>query len=269
MTNRLYRAARADGCKICLSGEGSDNALLKGAYAYLNVVRDVPLKDLARELPYFVLRSNYSGAGILARAYLRPMMPKLWQMLKRFRPRLDETGWKLAPTPPPDEYLPAPEFSSRGGQTAYEIITSGHYAFRFAYFDALAAFNGFEERYSFLDRRLVDFSLQIPPRLRFRGGVSKLILRQAFADLLPEKISSRQGNTHLGDVIAPGVLEKEHQKINALLDEARVVDYGLIEQDQLRKVWDACRVNQDLCAYNMLTDVFPIEYWLRSLENDL
>ncbi len=267
LTNRLYGAARGDGCRVCLSGEGSDNALLKGAYIYLDVLRDVPLKHLREELPYFIARSGHSWLGILARAYLRPAMPNFWRVLKRFKRRPEEMGWKVPTLPPPDEYLPVPEFSSQGGRTAYETLTRGHYAFRLAYFDILAASNGFEERYPFLDRRLVEYSLQIPPHLRFRRGTSKLILRQAFADILPAKISSRKGNTHLGDVIEPGVLGEERQEIEALLTNARVVSGGLIDEGQLRETWNTYVEKRDQNCYHMLMDVLPIEDWLRFLED--
>lgn len=46
---------------------------------------------------------------------------------------------------------------------------------------------GIDVRAPFLDRRLLEFALAIPPRLWFREGWSKWLLRQAMAGLLPEQ----------------------------------------------------------------------------------
>ncbi len=47
-----------------------------------------------------------------------------------------------------------------------------------------------EVRSPFLDHRVAEFAMKIPPEYKLRNGVHKFILKRAFADLLPEKISS-------------------------------------------------------------------------------
>jgi asparagine synthase (glutamine-hydrolysing) len=48
-----------------------------------------------------------------------------------------------------------------------------------------------EVRAPFLDHHVVEFALRIPPEYKLRGGTHKLILKKAFADLLPEQIVNR------------------------------------------------------------------------------
>ena len=49
-----------------------------------------------------------------------------------------------------------------------------------------------ESRVPFLDRRLVEFCLALPSENRISGGLTKVILRDSLADLLPEKIRRRR-----------------------------------------------------------------------------
>jgi asparagine synthase (glutamine-hydrolysing) len=49
-----------------------------------------------------------------------------------------------------------------------------------------------ESRAPFLDVRLVEFTLGLPDSLKLADGTTKVVLRRALADVLPEKISGRK-----------------------------------------------------------------------------
>jgi len=49
-----------------------------------------------------------------------------------------------------------------------------------------------EVRSPFLDHRVAEFAMKIPPEYKLRNGVHKYVLKRAFADLLPEKIVNRR-----------------------------------------------------------------------------
>jgi asparagine synthase (glutamine-hydrolysing) len=51
--------------------------------------------------------------------------------------------------------------------------------------------NSLEARSPFLDTALVEYVATLPDELKLRGGLTKVILKQAFADLLPPEISTR------------------------------------------------------------------------------
>jgi asparagine synthase (glutamine-hydrolysing) len=51
---------------------------------------------------------------------------------------------------------------------------------------------GVEGRYPFLDHRLVELALSIPPRLNFHHGWNKYVMRMALGDLLPPTIQWRR-----------------------------------------------------------------------------
>ena len=51
--------------------------------------------------------------------------------------------------------------------------------------------NSLEARCPFLDRELTEFAARLPDGLKLRGQRTKVVLREAFADLLPQAIDRR------------------------------------------------------------------------------
>ena len=60
--------------------------------------------------------------------------------------------------------------------------------------DRVSMAHGVEARVPFLDPALVELALRLPGRLKVRDGVEKWVLRQAFADALPEYVATRAKN---------------------------------------------------------------------------
>lgn len=58
--------------------------------------------------------------------------------------------------------------------------------------DKMSMAHSVETRVPFLDHKLVEFSATIPEHLKYKGSVSKYILRQAMADILPKSVRSRK-----------------------------------------------------------------------------
>jgi len=64
--------------------------------------------------------------------------------------------------------------------------------------DRVASASGIEPRDPFLDLRLIDFCLSLPPEQLQSQGWPKLVLRNAMAGLLPDSVRWRRGKQHLG-----------------------------------------------------------------------
>nr|MDT0522853.1 asparagine synthase C-terminal domain-containing protein [Streptomyces sp. DSM 41633] len=58
--------------------------------------------------------------------------------------------------------------------------------------DRMALAHSVEARYPFLDRRVLDFALTVPTRLKVGPGGEKLIVRQAAQGLVPPEIAHRE-----------------------------------------------------------------------------
>ena len=55
-----------------------------------------------------------------------------------------------------------------------------------------------ESRVPFLDHKLVEFCLSLPPSFKCQGGVTKRILRSSLCDLLPARVVGRLQKTGFG-----------------------------------------------------------------------
>lgn len=66
-------------------------------------------------------------------------------------------------------------------------------------YDRVASASGIEPRDPFMDIRVVQFCLDLPPEQVERDGWRKMILRRAMDGLLPDKIRWRKGKEHLGE----------------------------------------------------------------------
>lgn len=58
--------------------------------------------------------------------------------------------------------------------------------------DKISMAHSLEMRVPFLDYKVVQFALNIPSKLKYRGNCEKYILKQAFKDILPEFVLKRQ-----------------------------------------------------------------------------
>ena len=64
--------------------------------------------------------------------------------------------------------------------------------------DRTSMSHSIESRVPFLDHKLVEFCLSLPPSFKFQGGVTKRILRSSLCDLLPARIVGRLQKTGFG-----------------------------------------------------------------------
>jgi asparagine synthase (glutamine-hydrolysing) len=71
--------------------------------------------------------------------------------------------------------------------------------------------HGIEARLPFLDYRLVEFNLGLPPEYKIYNGMTKFILREAMHGVLPDKISRRVDK--LGFVTPEEIWMKKHQQL--------------------------------------------------------
>jgi asparagine synthase (glutamine-hydrolysing) len=95
--------------------------------------------------------------------------------------------------------------------------------------DRIAMANSIEGREPFLDHRLVEFSLALPSRLKYRQGVGKWALRQAMRGILPDEIIDRpkQGFGTPMEEWLRGAFGREAQEAvrGSSLRERRLLDY--------------------------------------------
>ncbi len=134
--------------------------------------------------------------------------------------------------------------------------------------DAAASAWSLEARYPFWDKRMVDFCLHVPARLRLRRGWGRWILRQAMENTVPENVRWRRDKTDF----SPNLLQGIRNEIDAALDLLQNRTFLTQEyinvattQDRLRQLKSGSDVGMQDVSAALRTIAFGS--WLQSLEN--
>lgn len=193
---------RRRGIRVCLSGLGGDEWFTGSYLHYADLLRDSRVFDLL-EQSRSDRKLHRLGTVILpryplVRAGLWPLLPgTLRRAINRCRgprfPRwldpdfVKRTGLldRIAEPSTPRR------FRDRTSEHVYRAGTSGRAQHSLELNDRFAAGHGFEYRYPFHDRRLVEFALAVPEAQRWRGDQTKFVLRTAMSRILPPLVRGR------------------------------------------------------------------------------
>ena len=129
--------------------------------------------------------------------------------------------------------------------------------------DMASMANSLEARGPFLDHRVVELALAMPIRrkLRLRGGRSKVVLKQAFADLLPDKIKSRP-KMGFGVPINRWFREELKDELRAILLDPVAINRGLFRREAVERLIDEHVQNRRDHAYRLWA-LLMLELWFR------
>jgi asparagine synthase (glutamine-hydrolysing) len=118
----------------------------------------------------------------------------------------------------------------------------------------------------FLDRGVVEAALAVRPDERTNPGAFKPLLDAAVAGTVPDRLRARATKGHYSDDTAWG-LHRNRGRILQLLDDARLVDRGLVDADAARDAVQRSRGRDERLA--SLTDMVSCERWLRWTGRDV
>jgi asparagine synthase (glutamine-hydrolysing) len=215
----LYEAARADGARIVLGGDGGDEVfgtrtaliadrLVQGrlpsavglARRHPGIVEPPPLHRVLRGvleigfdtyLPHLLEDAvrQARGPAEYAPAWLHPSEARLL-----FEAR-DQTSWKRHAGP-------------RWWALLADGITRNHA--RLGLFDEMRTSvgrHGLDYRHPLLDFDLVDLALRLPPELSFEPAFNRPLMREAMRGSLPEEVRTRPTKTNFVALALTALLE--------------------------------------------------------------
>jgi asparagine synthase (glutamine-hydrolysing) len=177
-----------------LDGQGADEILL-GYPSYYSVllaglIRQGRLFSFAREAAAFHRELGLGFSSQFASA-TNDLLPRgMTGALKRALGRANAAQTVLRETPDSP-------FFAEGRRRNLDAVSraqvfSTNLPMLLHWEDRNSMANSVEARVPFLDHRLVEFCLGLPPEFKLSGGVSKRILRDALADEVPEVIRARR-----------------------------------------------------------------------------
>ncbi len=129
--------------------------------------------------------------------------------------------------------------------------------------DRCSMAHGLETRSPFVDRELMEYVFTLPDHFKLRGGRTKVILRQAFADLLPPTVA-RRSKMGFTVPLASWFRRELRDYLKDLLLSSEAKLRGYLNQDYVRQLYDAHLAGQADHATRLWT-VLTFEVWLRTL----
>jgi asparagine synthase (glutamine-hydrolysing) len=206
----LRRALVERGVRVALSGEAGDLGLGGSVFHYADLLRRGRFVAALRRYADVARSDGMSWrSAMFLRAGIWPILPaRARRVARRFARRWRSSGvpaWippafarhtaladRLRRHPAPDRLPSVARYDTlqryRSGLDAL-INEAGERA---------SAENGIEDRYPFLDRRLVEFLTALPDEQRWQRGETKYVLRRALTGLLPESVRRRKTKTDFG-----------------------------------------------------------------------
>jgi asparagine synthase (glutamine-hydrolysing) len=125
--------------------------------------------------------------------------------------------------------------------------------------DRMTMANSVEGREPFLDHRLVEFAIALPPDLKFRNGTGKYILRRAVEGLVPEEIIHRpkQG---FGTPMREWLRGDFGRAAQRAVRESSLAERGLLDYDRIDRLFEAHRAGSGEWEYH-LWNVYSVSAW--------
>lgn len=270
---QLLRALADQGTRVLLTGHGGDHLLRGSGRIYADRLRRGDARA-AFEVARHARRERYDW-HFLYKYMAAPLVPPpLEALLRRVSGRRLSSpaipSW-IASSFARSIELPARlhaswerrrQLRSARQEIRYPFEQADHLR-SIEWYDRNAAPFGLEIRHPFLDRRLVEMVLSMPPRYLFRLGLYKPFLRRATEGLLPDSIRLRRDKTRLGSFLDYSLREKGAARIEDLLAAPVAESFGLIAGDQLRTAFSAYLRGEPNTSGRMLWNALSVEIWLR------
>jgi asparagine synthase (glutamine-hydrolysing) len=144
-------------------------------------------------------------------------------------------------------------------------VTSGAMPLVMELSDRTAAAFGLDFRHPFMDKRLVEFCLALPPNQKLRHGWTRWILRQAMAPILPAQIQLRSGKANFNHNFVRTLLAFERKTLDEVLltDSKRIEAY--VDMKAVRAAYHRltsqqwARIDDAMAVWNAVT----LSLWLR------
>jgi asparagine synthase (glutamine-hydrolysing) len=251
----LYRRASATDVTVLLDGHGGDTTVSYGAGWLTELAVRGRVLTLAREISAIARRYGNPRRRLLRNEVVEPLVPPAvsrWRCRLRGQP---EPAERLVSTLDP-EFVERCDLRQRSRAASdrrplsermdhYRALSSWTLQEALEVADATAATFGVEPRYPFLDRRLMEYCLALPPELKLRDGWSRWVLRESMAGTVPSAVRWRLRKADLNCAFRDG-LDRDRKRIREVLEGNGDCQY--IELDGVRQSLASSTGGEDLLS---------------------
>jgi asparagine synthase (glutamine-hydrolysing) len=262
----LAETVQGEGGRVLLSGQGPDEYLRGSMYFFADWIAQGRVGAAVREM---VRRAAIGRASFWELAYRNAVVPLMPPVLQRwFGPEVT----RLQPWVEPaivqkyglrDQVFEMTLNGGRFGQKyrhtmARSLITLTKTIGHLVVDDLL------DVRHPFLDRRLVEFGLRLPPELTTRPHAGKWLLREAMRGIVPEAVRTRVGKGSLNERHAWS-LSAQRALLAPLVQEPILADLGVVDAGELRAAFDRApqQAMRRAGPHSALQQILAVEAWLQ------
>lgn len=274
---KVFESARENAVTVMLDGQGADE-LLAGYYTYLpsfwwGMFTKRSWLTLLNELAWFSYHHPAKVRGVITdavKSFIYPHIKKHMTVnnLGWAKPQFVKTGLEQSPY---NRYL-GKRSELRKQKGGEELNWKLYESFQFTSLPALLHYEdrdsmafSVEARLPFLDYRIVELLLSLPPEQKIRRGMTKAVYRRALKDYIPASILARTDK--MGFVTPEEIWVKKdlsaliEETFNAVPDEHQFFSrQGLLEY--YNSVLDG-RIKFSFLPWRLFNSIF----WLNSFKN--
>lgn len=133
--------------------------------------------------------------------------------------------------------------------------------------DRMSMYSGLEARVPFADHRIIEYLWNVPWSMKYKNGVEKNLLREAFKDLLPNELLNRKKspypktyNPNYEKLLVKeitSIISNKNSPINEIIDKNKVLEF-ISSPSDYGKPW----FGQLMAGPQMLAYLIQVNYWL-------
>jgi len=266
--------------KVCLGGQGGDEIF--GGYvrylvAYFEQAIKVAIYETNEEAEHGVTFASIVPNLHFLRQYV-PMLQQFWRsgmfedMDRRYFRLIDRSGGAISLLTPEfrahydgaalfsrfqDVFNHPKTLSYYNKMTHYDLVTGLPALLQVE--DRVSMASSLESRVPLLDHRLVDLVTSMPPRLKFKGGELKFILKRAVKDLVPKSIFQRKDKMGFPVPMHLWARGRSRQFFSDILLSRSCRERGIFDAEEVRKLMD-----YETAFSRRLWGLLNLELWFRT-----
>ncbi len=272
----MYEVANQRDVRIILDGFDGDSTVSHGVGYLDELAIQGRWLTLVKEVKGYAKNFNLSSGKLfwsyLVRYSSLKKVRSVWQrLLKRIRskPNLspNKSVWSATLNPKFVERIglnerlktlqkvSKPKLPQTERAKHYQTLTWGLVPYALEMIGTAAAGFSIEPRFPFWDKRLVEFCLALPPNQKLHNGWTRLVMRRAMSNILPDQVQWRVGKTMMGPNFLHGLLHFDLPILGeVIMQNSEVID-EYFETDILRAIY------MKLVAQRTSTDDDAVSLW--------
>ncbi|WP_017317179.1 lasso peptide isopeptide bond-forming cyclase [Mastigocladopsis repens] len=206
--------------------------------------------DFVRETNHLLKHFNVSRQQLFLQHGLKPLLPQsvlsAWQVLRGRKQSLNGRHLIIKRSFAKQIALNKRIQALTGFQSSQPLtereqhwrgLTSGVLTLGLEVSDHYAAAFSLEPRHPFMDKRLIEFCLSLPPEQKLNQGWSRFVMRRAMTNVLPEQVQWRRGKSDMSSSFVHGLLVHNRKLVDEVMqnDLHGIAEY--INTKYLRKIY--------------------------------